>query len=236
MKAQNYSSVDDDEIERFSRIADEWWSETGKFAPLHSMNQTRIDYIISKLPPISNLNILDIGCGGGLISEPLAKIGAKVTAIDASAKNIAVAKLHAQKSGLNIDYRCSSVEEMEQTQQFDVILALEILEHVADIDYFLHSSCKLLKPNGIIICSTLNRTAKSYALAILGAEYILRWLPIGTHTWKKFIKPSELCKNLEQNGIMTTEIIGMTMNPINRKWQLNQKDLAVNYIVIGKNL
>lgn len=236
MKAKNYSSIDDDEIERFSRIANEWWDEKGKFAPLHSMNQTRIDYIISKLPPLSNLNILDIGCGGGLIAEPLAKLGASVTAIDASEKNIAVAKLHAQNSGLNIDYRCTAVEEMDSTQQFDVILALEILEHVADVDYFLHSSCKILKPNGIIICSTLNRTPKSYALAILGAEYILRWLPIGTHTWKKFIKPSELCKNLEQNNIKTTEIMGMAMNPINRKWQLTPKDLAVNYMVVGQKI
>ncbi len=248
MKAENKSTVDDEEIARFSRIADEWWSETGKFAPLHRMNPLRIAYIRDKIlqnmhtqhstlnTPLKGISILDIGCGGGLISEPMARLGASVTAIDAGEKNIAVAKLHAQKSGLDIDYRCTSVEELSEQneEKFDAILALEIVEHVADLDLFIKSASKLLKPNGIIILSTLNRTAKSYALAIIGAEYILRWLPIGTHTWKKFLRPSELCRTLENNGVEICELTGMAMHPISQKWRLDARDLSVNYLVVGK--
>jgi 2-polyprenyl-6-hydroxyphenyl methylase/3-demethylubiquinone-9 3-methyltransferase len=233
------STIDNEEISRFSRIADEWWNEKGKFAPLHSMNPVRIEYIrdkiISNFGSVNSLSLLDTGCGGGLISEPMARLGANVTGIDASEKNIAVATLHAEKMGLNIDYRCTTVEAMALTgAKFDVILALEIVEHVSDLDLFIKSISGLLKPDGVIILSTLNRTAKSYGLAIIGAEYVLRMLPIGTHSWKKFLRPSEICQKLEKNNIEITELMGMAMNPLTWKWKLDSKDLAVNYIVTGK--
>lgn len=233
------SSVDAEEVERFSRIAEQWWDERGKFAPLHSMNPVRIKYIkdtaTRHFVAMDSLSLLDIGCGGGLISEPMARLGAKVTAIDASDKNIKVARLHAEKMGLAIDYRCTTAEDLaENGEQFDVVLSLEIVEHVADTNLFIKSACKLLKPNGIIILSTLNRTAKSYALAIVGAEYIMRLLPVGTHTWNKFLRPSELCGLLEQNEIEIDELMGMVMNPISWKWKLDSKDLSVNYLVVGK--
>lgn len=255
MKAQNTnystnsSTVDSEEIARFSRIADEWWDKNGKFAPLHSMNPVRIEYIRDQVikhfhpsPPIptpllTGIRLLDIGCGGGLIAEPMARLGANVTAIDASEKNIAVAKLHAEKIGLNIDYQCTTTEELATTStKFDVILSLEIIEHVADINLFIESACALLKPNGIIILSTLNRTVKSYALAIIGAEYIMRMLPIGTHTWSKFLRPSELCRILEENNIEVSGLTGMVMNPLTWKWHLDSKDLAVNYLVVGRKI
>jgi len=246
MEVKN-TTIDDEEIARFSRIADEWWSETGKFAPLHRMNPLRIEYIRDKIishfhtqhstlqTPLKGISLLDIGCGGGLISEPMARLGASVTAIDAGEKNINVAKLHAQKSGLSIDYICTSAEELSASnnQLFDVILALEIIEHVSDIELFIKAATAFLKPNGLIILSTLNRTPKSYALAIIGAEYILRWLPIGTHTWKKFLRPSELYNVLESNNLDIREIIGMVFNPITKKWKLDARDLRVNYIVVA---
>ena len=234
MKAKN-TTIDDEEIARFTRIADEWWSESGKFAPLHRMNPLRIGYIRDNITQhfgqVSGINLLDIGCGGGLIAEPMARLGAKVTAIDAGEKNIKIAKLHAENSGLDIDYKCTSVEDF--SGEFDVILALEILEHIADLDLFMSAAVKLLKPNGLLICSTLNRTAKSYALAIIGAEYVLRWLPIGTHTWKKFLKPHELCRVLEGNNLEISELMGMAYNPLTKNWRLDSKDLDVNYLVVG---
>lgn len=235
------STIDAEEIERFSRIADEWWNEKGKFAPLHSMNPVRIGYISAKIlanfQSIEGVKLLDIGCGGGLIAEPMKRLGANVTAIDAAEKNITVAKLHAEKMELNIDYRCTSAEDLALTgEKFDVILALEIIEHVADINLFIKSACELLKPNGLIILSTLNRTAKSYALAIIGAEYIMRLLPIGTHTWSKFLRPSELAHPLEENNIEITDLIGMVMNPLTWKWHLDKKDLSVNYLICGKKI
>jgi 2-polyprenyl-6-hydroxyphenyl methylase/3-demethylubiquinone-9 3-methyltransferase len=237
----NASTVDNEEIERFSRIADEWWNEKGKFAPLHSMNPVRIEYIrnqiINNFGKIDSISLLDIGCGGGLISEPMARLGAKVTAIDASEKNIAIANLHAKKSGLDINYIHTTAEELATTgAKFDVVLSLEIIEHVSDINLFIKSACTLLKPNGIIIVSTLNRTAKSYAFAIIGAEYIMRMLPIGTHTWSKFLRPSELCRPLEENNIEVSQLTGMVMNPITWKWHLDSKDLSVNYLVTGKKV
>lgn len=233
------STIDNAEIERFSRIADEWWDIKGKFAPLHSMNPVRIEYIRDKINEhfgkFSSLSLLDIGCGGGLISEPMTRLGAKVTAIDASEKNIKVASLHAKNMGLDIDYRHTSAEDLEKTgEKFDVVLALEIIEHVADINLFIKSCSELLKPNGIIIFSTLNRTAKSYAFAIVGAEYIMRLLPVGTHTWSKFLRPSELCNAMEKSNIEVSDLMGMVMNPISWKWRLDAKDLAVNYLVAGK--
>jgi 2-polyprenyl-6-hydroxyphenyl methylase/3-demethylubiquinone-9 3-methyltransferase len=246
MKAKNttaHTTIDNEEIARFSRIADEWWSETGKFSPLHQMNPLRIQYISDKITEhfgqVAGLRLLDIGCGGGLIAEPMTRLGAKVTAIDAGEKNIAIAKIHAEKMGLAIDYHCTTVEDMAkdmQVQTFDVILALEIIEHVADLELFINASCKLLKPNGIIIFSTMNRTAKSYSFAIIAAEYMLRWLPIGTHNWKKFLRPSELCNLLENNEIIIKELMGMTYNPLTKKWRLDDRDLSVNYAVVGQKV
>jgi len=224
------TTIDPEEIARFSRIADEWWDERGKFAPLHRINPLRIEWIRDSTS-LPGCTLLDIGCGGGLIAEPMARLGAQVTAIDASEKNIAVAKLHSGKSGLAIDYRCTSSEAMDE--QFDVVLALEIIEHVADIPAFVASCCKLVKPGGKIFYSTMNRTAKSYALAIIGAEYILRWLPKGTHTWSKFVKPHELVRELEKHGVETTDMRGMVMNPLTQKWRWDEKDLSVNYALSG---
>ena len=202
------STVDPAEIERFSRIAEEWWDPTGKFAPLHRLNPVRIGYIRDRAAahwqrdalsgtPLQGLSLLDIGCGGGLLSEPMARLGAQVTGVDAAARNIAVAALHAEKQGLAIDYRQGTAEALaESGGQFDIVLALEIVEHVADVELFLKSCGRMVKPGGLLFLSTLNRTAKAWALAIAGAEYVLGWLPRGTHDWKKFLKPSEVVNGL----------------------------------------
>ncbi len=230
------TTVDAEEIERFSRIADEWWNPHGKFAPLHRINPVRIAWIRDKITAhfgkLEGHSLLDIGCGGGLVAEPMARLGTTVTAIDASEKNIAVAKLHAEQSGLTIDYRCTTAEALTGT--FDVVLALEIIEHVSDVEAFAAAICKLVKPGGILILSTLNRTPKSYALAIVGAEYILRWLPRGTHTWSKFLKPSEVHAHLRHNGMEVGEMTGMVMNPLTFKWEMNAKDVSVNYLLSAR--
>lgn len=256
MKAQNRkitqppaaNTVDPDEIERFSRIASQWWDANGKFKPLHVINPLRIGYIrdhvmatfgiaAAATSPLKGLSLLDIGCGGGLICEPMARLGATVTGIDASEKNIKVATLHAQQNGLDIDYRATSAEALVETgARYDVVLALEIIEHVADIPAFVEACCKLLKPNGLMVWSTINRTPKSYALAIIGAEYVLRWLPRGTHTWSKFVKPSELHEQLRNNGFSVSDMTGMTMNPLNFKWKLTKNDLSVNYLLVAQNI
>ncbi len=240
------ATIDPDEIERFSRISSQWWDLDGKFKPLHKIGPVRIWFIRDQIvahygrdasgaQPLRDLTLLDIGCGGGLISEPMCRLGAQVTGIDASAQNIGVAGLHAQSSGLSIDYRATSAEALaESGAKYDAVLALEIIEHVADIPAFVATCCNLLKPGGMMIWSTLNRTPKAYLLAILGAEYVLRWLPRGTHTWSKFVRPSELCLELRKNGIDLVEMTGATMNPLNFKWELNPKDLSVNYILSGK--
>ncbi len=229
------STIDPDEIARFSAIADEWWDLRGKFAPLHKINPLRISWIKERIQDsgfgIQETRLLDVGCGGGLICEPLARLGAQVTGIDAGEKNIKVASLHAEKTGLKINYRCTSAEAM--SGQFDVVTALEIIEHVADIPAFVAATCKLVKPNGQIFMSTINRTAKSYALAIIGAEYVLRWLPKGTHTWSKFVKPHELVRELEKNGIEITDMRGMVMNPLTQEWRWDKDDLSVNYALAG---
>ena len=193
------TSVNKKEIDKFSKMANEWWDPEGKFKPLHKFNPTRIKYIKeniinnfklkNKLRPLSGINILDIGCGGGLLSEPMSRMGANVTGIDASDKNIKIAKLHSKKNKLKINYLCSSPEKLKVTKKFDVILNMEIVEHVEDIDFFLKSCSKLLKKNGLMFVATINKTLKSYIFAIVGAEYVLRWLPIGTHEWEKFVKP-----------------------------------------------
>jgi 2-polyprenyl-6-hydroxyphenyl methylase/3-demethylubiquinone-9 3-methyltransferase len=238
-------TVDPAEIERFSRIADEWWDPTGKFAPLHRLNPVRIGYIRDRVAahwqrdalngePLKGLSLLDIGCGGGLLSEPMTRLGASVTGVDASARNIATASVHAARQGLAIDYRQGTAEALaESGAQFDVVLALEIVEHVADVDLFLRSCGRLVKPGGLLFLSTLNRTAKAWALAIAGAEYVLGWLPRGTHDWKKFLKPSEVARGLRAGGIEPQEIVGVVYAPLSRKWSLNRNDLDVNYMLYG---
>ncbi len=238
-------TVDSAEIERFSRIADEWWSPTGKFAPLHRLNPVRIGYIRDRAAahwqrdalsgrPLEGLSLLDIGCGGGLLSEPMSRLGAQVTGIDAGERNVAVARLHAERQELSVDYRQETAEQLAATgQKFDIVLALEIVEHVADVGLFLESCCKLVKPGGLFFLSTLNRTAKAWALAIAGAEYVLGWLPRGTHDWKKFLKPSEVVRGLRAGSIDPQEIVGVVYAPLSRTWSLNRNDLDVNYMMYG---
>ena len=238
------STVDSAEIERFTRIAGEWWDANGKFAPLHKLNPTRIGYIRDRAArhfgrdalssPLAGLSILDIGCGGGLLSEPMARLGGSVTGLDAGDKNVAVAALHAQGQGLAIDYRQGTAEALAETgAQYDIVLALEIVEHVADVDLFLRSCGQLVKPGGLLFLSTLNRTAKAWALAIAGAEYVLGWVPRGTHDWKKFLKPSEVVRGLAHGGVTAKEIVGVVYSPLSRQWSLNTRDLDVNYMLHG---
>ena len=233
------NTVNTKEIEKFSKIADEWWDPNGKFKPLHKFNPIRILYIKEniiktfklneKKNPLRNIKILDIGCGGGLLSEPMCRLGAKVTAIDASEKNINVAKFHSKKNNLDIDYICTSPEKLKEENQFDVILNMEIVEHVNDVSFFLKSCSKLLKKNGIMFVATLNKTLKSYVFAIIGAEYVLRWLPIGTHEWDKFVKPNELIEILKENKLSLDKLDGMKFNLLTNKWMVS-KDKSVNYI------
>ena len=233
------TSVNKKEIDKFSKMANEWWDPEGKFKPLHKFNPTRIKYIKeniinnfkleNKLRPLSGINILDIGCGGGLLSEPMSRMGANVTGIDASDKNIKIAKLHSKKNKLKINYLCSSPEKLKITKKFDVILNMEIVEHVEDIDFFLKSCSKLLKKNGLMFVATINKTLKSYIFAIIGAEYVLRWLPIGTHEWEKFVKPEDLKKILIKYDLSLNKLEGMNFNIIKDEWSIS-RDLSVNYI------
>ena len=233
------NTINKKEIEKFSKIAEEWWNPEGKFKPLHKFNPIRISYIKENIiktfkldynkTPLKNIEILDIGCGGGLLSEPMCRLGAKVTGIDASDKNIKVAKLHSKKNNLQIDYFCSSPEKFNTKDKFDVILNMEIVEHVEDVNFFLKSSSKLLKKDGVMFVATLNKTLKSYIFAIVGAEYILRWLPIGTHEWEKFIKPEELISILEKNDLRLDKVDGMNFNLLKNKWSVGN-DKSVNYI------
>tara|TARA_B100001094_G_scaffold76503_1_gene72892 strand:+ start:51 stop:779 length:729 start_codon:yes stop_codon:yes gene_type:complete len=233
------NTINKKEIEKFSKIAEEWWNPEGKFKPLHKFNPTRISYIKEniiktfkinqKINPLKNVKILDIGCGGGLLSEPMCRLGAKVTAIDASEKNISVAKLHSKKNNLKIKYICTSPEKLNKNTKFDVILNMEIVEHVGDINFFLKSCSNLIKKNGIMFVATLNKTLKSYIFAIVGAEYVLRWLPIGTHEWDKFVKPDELIDILKKNNLTLERIDGMKFALLIDKWNIS-KDKSVNYI------
>ena len=233
------TSVNKKEIDKFSKMANEWWDPEGKFKPLHKFNPTRIKYIKeniinnfklkNKLRPLSGINILDIGCGGGLLSEPMSRMGANVTGIDASDKNIKIAKLHSKKNNLKINYLCSSPEKLKITKKFDVILNMEIVEHVEDIDFFLKSCSKLLKKNGLMFVATINKTLKSYIFAIVGAEYVLRWLPIGTHEWEKFVKPEDLKKILMKYDLSLSKLEGMNFNIIKDEWSIS-RDSSVNYI------
>ena len=234
------NSVNKKEIEKFSKMAAEWWDPSGKFKPLHKFNPIRIRYIKeniinsfklkSKKKPLDNINILDIGCGGGLLSEPMRRLGANVTGIDASSKNSTIAKLHAKKNKLKINYLCSSPEKLKIQKKFDVILNMEIVEHVEDINFFINSCSKLLKKNGLMFVATLNKTLKSYLFAIIGAEYVLRWLPIGTHDWEKFVKPEDLKKILNKNNLKLEKLDGMNFNIISDEWSVSS-DTSINYIV-----
>lgn len=225
------STVNDAEIAKFSAMAEEWWDPRGKFKPLHQMNPVRIGYIKSHMNGFEEKSVLDIGCGGGLLAEPMARLGAAVTAIDAGAKNIAIATLHAQKEGLEIDYRHTTAEALATTgAQYDCVTALEIIEHVYHVPAFLAACAQLVKPGGLLFVSTLNRTAKSYAMAILGAEYLLRWLPVGTHEWKKFLKPAELISEAEKHHLTLHSADGFSFAPLSQKWSIS-KDLSVNYMV-----
>ena len=233
------SSVNKKEIEKFSKMADEWWDPSGKFKPLHKFNPIRIQYIKeniignfklkNKKKPLDKINILDIGCGGGLLSEQMTRLGANVTGIDASSKNINIAKHHAKKNNLKINYICSSPEKLKIKKKFDVILNMEIVEHVDDINFFINSSSKLLKKDGLMFVATLNKTLKSYMFAIIGAEYVLRWLPIGTHDWEKFVKPEDLKNILHKNNLKLEKLDGMNFNIIKDEWSVSS-DTSINYI------
>ncbi len=232
------------EIARFSAPSAEWWNPAGSFRPLHRFNPVRLGYIRDAVAaqyrrdplapsPLAGLSLLDIGCGGGLVAEPMARLGAAVVGVDASEKNIGVARHHAAESGLAIDYRCTSAEALAASgAQFDVILALEVVEHVADPAGFFRCLGQMLKPGGILIGATLNRTPKAYALAIVGAEYILRWLPKGTHDWKKFLKPHELAKLMRDAGLNVSAVAGASYDPLSEKWSIT-RDTGVNYLMVA---
>lgn len=239
------ASVDPEEIARFSALSAEWWNPTGSFRPLHRFNPVRLGFIRDSIAahygreataegPLAGLRLLDIGCGGGLVAEPMARLGAGVVGVDASEKNIGVAKLHAAESGLSIDYRCTSAEALADAgEQFDVVLALEVVEHVADPAGFFRALGPMVKPGGLLIAATLNRTPKAYALAIIGAEYVLRWLPQGTHDWKKFLKPHELAKLMRDAGLSVTQVAGATYAPLSERWSIT-RDTGVNYLMVAE--
>ncbi len=234
-----FNTVNKAELYKFSKIADEWWKPEGKFKPLHKFNPIRIKYLRDsiiehfnvkrKVLPLKNINILDIGCGGGLLSEPMSRLGANVTGIDASDKNINVAKAHLLKSKLKIDYLCFSPENFKSKKKYDVILNMEIVEHVEDLNSYIKATSLFLKKDGIMFIATINKTLKSYLFAIIGAEYILKWLPIGTHDWEKFVEPKELIKKTDKHSLKLDEINGIKYNPILDKWDIS-KDDSVNYI------
>tara|TARA_Y100000768_G_scaffold300312_1_gene234076 strand:- start:246 stop:974 length:729 start_codon:yes stop_codon:yes gene_type:complete len=239
------TTINKEEIDKFSKIAEEWWDPEGKFKPLHIFNPLRIKYIKDsiikhfkikkKKYPLSGLKILDIGCGGGLITEPMSRLGANITGIDASEKNIKIAKAHLKKNKLKINYKCASPENLNQKENFDIILNLEIIEHVEDVELFLEKSSKLLKKDGLMFVATINKTLKSYLFAIIGAEYILRWLPIGTHDWENFVEPSKLILLGEKNRLKLNKIDGIKFNIISNNWNLS-KDKSINYITEFKKI
>ncbi|MDA8586172.1 bifunctional 2-polyprenyl-6-hydroxyphenol methylase/3-demethylubiquinol 3-O-methyltransferase UbiG [Rhodobacteraceae bacterium] len=236
------STIDPAEIEKFQAMAAEWWDPNGKFKPLHMLNPCRLDYITSQIAaefardltavkPFEGLRILDIGCGGGLLSEPMARLGAEVVGADAAERNIPVAQVHAQQQGLNIDYRHTTAEAIAANgETFDAILNMEVVEHVADPQTYLDACYALLKPGGLMTCSTINRNPKSFAMAIIGAEYVMRWLPKGTHEWSKFITPDELCDFLTKAGLDPVDRTGFFFNPLGWSWSLSDRDLSVNYV------
>ena len=239
------STINKKEIEKFSKMASEWWNPLGKFKPLHKFNPVRIKYIRdsaakhfkikSNNEPLKYLNILDIGCGGGLLSDPMNKLGASVTGIDASKTNINIAKIHSKKNKLKINYICASPENLKINKKFDIILNMEIVEHVEDVNYFINKSSQFLKKDGLMYVATLNKTLKSYLFAIIGAEYILRWLPIGTHEWEKFVEPSKLIQYGKKNSLKLEKLDGIVFNPIIDKCNIS-KDNCFNYIIQFKKI
>ena len=232
-------TINKKEIDKFSKLADEWWDPEGKFKPLHNFNPVRLKYIKDTITkkfgnkseklPLKNIKILDIGCGGGLLSEPLSRLGAKVTGIAASDRNIKIAKMHLKKTKLDIDYYCSSPDRFVVKEKFDVILNMEIVEHVDNVDFFLFKSSELLKKNGLMFIATLNKTLKSYFFAIVGAEYILKWLPIGTHDWNKFLTPEDLINICKNNSLNLNDLIGVKFDILKNEWIVSE-DSSVNYL------
>ena len=235
-------SIDPAEVAKFEAMAAEWWNPHGKFKPLHMLNPCRLDYIVDQIAaefgrdpkapqPFAGLRLVDIGCGGGLLAEPMARLGAEVTGVDAAARNIPVARLHAEQSELAIDYRHGTAEGLASAGElFDVVLNMEVVEHVADPAAYLAACCRLLRPGGLMICSTINRNPKSWLMAIVGAERVMRWLPKGTHDWTKFITPDELDALLRGAGLAPVDAKGFVFNPLDWSWRLSDRDLSVNYV------
>ncbi|RIK99459.1 MAG: bifunctional 3-demethylubiquinol 3-O-methyltransferase/2-polyprenyl-6-hydroxyphenol methylase [Proteobacteria bacterium] len=239
------TTVDPAEIARFSKLSAEWWDPKGKMAPLHKINPLRLGYIRDaacakfarnprSLTCLDGLRVLDIGCGAGLLCEPLARLGAQVVGVDPSESNIAAARLHAERAHLSVDYRCTTVEAIDPHERFDIVLAMEVVEHVTDVGAFLGHCAALMKPAGLMVVSTLNRTWKSFALAIVGAEYVLRWLPRGTHQWDKFVTPDELAHHLAASRLIVTDQVGVIYNPLADRWSISARDLDVNYMVTAE--
>lgn len=240
------ATLDPDDVARFNSVASTWWDPNGPFKPLHRMNPMRLGYIRDRVcghfgrdpmapSPLAGLDIVDVGCGGGLLTEPMARLGADAVGIDAGGEGVAAARRHAEEGGLSIDYRVQTAEALAaEGKRFDVVLALEIVEHVADPETFLEALSRLMKPGGCIVMSTLNRTPRSFALAIVGAEYLLRWVPRGTHSWRQFVRPSELAAGLRRHGIATDDVSGMVLDPLRGEWRLNPRNLEVNYILFGR--
>ncbi len=238
------STVDSDEVARFAALADQWWDPDGKFRPLHRLNPVRLRFIRDRFAahfgrdpladrPLDGLRLLDIGCGGGLLCEPMARLGARVVGLDAAARTVEIARHHAAESRLDIDYRAGTAEDLAAAgERFDVILNMEVVEHVADVGLFLTATAELLRPGGCMAAATLNRTAKAYALAVIGAEYVLGWLPRGTHDWRKFVRPSELVDGLAAAGVTVEELVGVVYNPVTGLWTTG-RDLAVNYMAFA---
>ena len=243
---QSANTIDKSEIEKFQAMAEEWWDPKGKFKPLHMLNPTRLRYIVDQIcvefdrdnrkkNPFSGLRILDIGCGGGLLSEPMHRLGAEVVGVDAADRNIKVAEIHAKKNGFSLDYRVGTTTSLlSEGESFDVILNMEVIEHVSDPSVYAKECFNLLKPNGLMICSTINRNFKSYLMLIIGAEHILRWLPKGTHDWAKFITPKELEAIFEMSGLTSVDMKGFVFNPASWGWSLSPSDLSVNYVMACK--
>lgn len=237
------TTISPDEIGKFHKMAEEWWDPNGKFKPLHKFNPVRLAYIREHviahfglddkaMRPFTSLRLLDIGCGGGLLCEPMARLGATVVGADAGEKNVKIASLHAEQSGLDIDYRATTSEDLAAAgEQFDVVLNMEVVEHVADVPLYLESCCKLVKPGGLMFVATINRTARAYALAIIGAERVLRWLPKGTHQYEKLVTPEEITSITARNGMRVMDRTGVTFNPIRNEWG-KSADMAVNYMLL----
>jgi 2-polyprenyl-6-hydroxyphenyl methylase/3-demethylubiquinone-9 3-methyltransferase len=239
------STIDLAEVEKFAAMAEAWWDPAGKFRPLHRLNPVRVGFIRDRAAahfdrdaeapaPLEGLTLLDIGSGGGLLTEPMARLGALATGVDATPRNVEVARLHAEETGTSVTYlNCAAEDLVAQGKSFDIVLAMEIIEHVADVDAFLDACARLMKPGGILFLATMSRTVKSYAMAIIGAEYVLRWLPKGTHDWNRFIRPSEMAKGLRRHGLALSELSGVSYNPFKDTFHLS-RDLDVNYMAVAK--